>query len=48
MNQIVEFGKDAIENLEIFLNEKKPESIFFVTGKKSYDSLRRRCRSLMV
>jgi|TARA_B110000037_G_scaffold217118_1_gene277463 alcohol dehydrogenase class IV len=36
MNQIVEFGKDAIENLEIFLNEKKPQSIFLVTGKKSY------------
>jgi alcohol dehydrogenase len=36
MNQIVEFGEDAIENLEIFLNEKKPESIFLVTGKKSY------------
>ena len=36
MNQIVEFGKDAIENLKIFLNEKKPQSIFLVTGKKSY------------
>ena len=36
MNQIVEFGEDAIENLEIFLNEKKPQSIFLVTGKKSY------------
>ena len=36
MNQIVEFGEDAIKNLEIFLNEKKPQSIFLVTGKKSY------------
>ena len=36
MNQIVEFGENAIENLEIFLNEKKPQSIFLVTGKKSY------------
>ena len=36
MNQVVEFGKDAIEYLEIFLNEKKPKSIFLVTGKRSY------------
>ena len=36
MSQIVEFGEDAIENLEIFLNEKKPKSIFLVTGKNSY------------
>ena len=36
MSQIVEFGEDAIENLENFLNEKKPQSIFLVTGKESY------------
>ena len=36
MSQIVEFGEDAIENLENFLNEKRPQSIFLVTGKESY------------
>jgi|TARA_B110000090_G_C13339783_1_gene430667 alcohol dehydrogenase class IV len=36
MSQIIEFGEDAIENLENFLNEKKPQSIFLVTGKESY------------
>jgi alcohol dehydrogenase class IV len=36
MSQIVEFGEDSIRNLQIFLNEKKPKSIFLVTGKKSY------------
>ena len=36
MSQIVNFGLDTVNSLEIFLNEKKPQSIFLVTGKKSY------------
>ena len=36
MSQIVKFGIDVIDNLEVFLNKKKPLSIFLVTGKKSY------------
>jgi alcohol dehydrogenase class IV len=36
MSQLVKFGIDAIDNLEVFLNEKKPQSIFVVTGKSSY------------
>ncbi len=36
MNQIVKFGINSLDNLEDFLKEKKPKSIFLVTGKKSY------------
>lgn len=36
MYQIVKFGINSLDNLENFLEEKKPKSIFLVTGKKSY------------
>jgi alcohol dehydrogenase class IV len=36
MNQIVKFGINSFDNLEDFLKEKNPKSIFLVTGKKSY------------
>ena len=36
MNQIVRFGTDALDNLEVFLEEKSPKRIFLVTGKTSY------------
>lgn len=36
MSQIVKFGTNSLGNLENFLKEKKPKSIFLVTGKKSY------------
>ena len=36
MNQSVNFGTNSLDNLEVFLKEKKPKSIFLVTGKKSY------------
>ncbi len=36
MSQIVKFGTNSLGNLEDFLKEKKPKSIFLVTGKKSY------------
>ena len=36
MSQIVSFGLDTINSLEIFLNEENPQSIFLVTGKKSF------------
>ena len=42
MSQIVEFGEYSIRNLEIFLNEKKPKSIFLVTGKKSILNVERK------
>ena len=37
MNQIVKFGEDSISHLSDFLNQQKPNNIFLVTGKKSYE-----------
>ncbi len=36
MSQIIKFSTDFTEFLKVFLNKKKPRSIFLVTGKKSY------------
>jgi alcohol dehydrogenase len=36
MSQIVKFGTNSLDNLENFLKEKNPKSIFLVTGKNSY------------
>ena len=33
MSQIVKFGIDVLDNLEFYLNRKKLQSIFLVTGK---------------
>ena len=36
MTQIVKFGQDALDSLDILLKESNPKSILVVTGKTSF------------